>query len=212
MLHLRTLGGLWLERDDGSLVDVRARWLALLAFVAAGEKGGVSRDQLLGVLWPDLDQPRASHNLSQAIYSLRLAVGDDISIADTKTIRLDSAKVSTDLEHLRAAVREKDGGQATRAYRGPFLTGFYLEGSPEFERWCSDTRTRVARDAEDLIEQYADACAQNGAAAESRASWRRLTELDPSTRDSRISMCWHWRTAGTAGALCDTARSMLRPS
>ncbi len=179
MFNLKTLGGLRLERQDGSVAEVRGRWLALLAVIGAGEERGVSRDQVLGVLWPELDQGRGSHNLSQVLYSLRRLVGEELAVAAGQVLRLDGSKVSTDLALLQVAVRDRNWADVSRLYRGPFLAGFYLEDAPEFERWSEGVRGGLARDAEHAIEQYAEQCDRSGDAGEGRATWRRLADLDP---------------------------------
>ncbi|MBC8087919.1 MAG: hypothetical protein H7Z40_11695 [Phycisphaerae bacterium] len=179
MFTLKTLGGLWLEQESGTVIELRGRWLALLAMIAAGERGGSSRDHILGTLWPELDQLRASHNLSQVLYSIRRAVNVDIIVADSRTLRLDSTNIGTDLEQLQLTMRDSSNAEISRLYNGPFLSGFYLENAPLFERWCEETRTRVARDAEHAMEQYAEQCDRSGESSVARATWRRLSNLDP---------------------------------
>ena len=179
MFFLKTLGGLWLEHENGLIIELRGRWLALLAMIAAVERAGTSRDRVLGILWPELDQVRASHNLSQLLYNIRRAVGEELTSADSRMLRLDGSKISVDLEQLQLAERNADGAEVSRLYGGPFLAGFYLENAPEFERWCAETRARIARDAEHSIEQYAERCDRTGEPSVGRASWRRLCDLDP---------------------------------
>ncbi len=179
MFSLKTFGGLRLEREDGSIVEVRGRWLALLAVIAAAEERGASRDQILGILWPELDQGRGSHNLSQVLYSLRRLVGEELASVDAQVLRLDASKIITDLAQLQSAIRDRKWAEVSRLYRGPFLAGFYLEDAPDFERWSEGVRGSLARDAEHAIEQYAEQCDRSGDASEGRATWRRLADLDP---------------------------------
>jgi DNA-binding SARP family transcriptional activator len=179
MFTLKTLGGLWLEQEDTSVIDLRGRWLALLAMIAAGERGGASRDHIIATLWPELDQIRASHNLSQLLYSIRKAVNADVIMADSRTLRFDNANIRTDLEELQLATRDSNSAEVSRLYNGPFLSGFFLEHTSEFERWCEETRARIAREAEHAIEQYAEQCDRTGESSLGRAVWRRLSNLDP---------------------------------
>lgn len=179
MLRLRMLGGLWLEREDGSTVDIRARWLALLALIAAAEDRGISRDQLLGILWPELDQARGSHNLSQVLYSLKQAAGSDLITPTAHVYRLNKREVNTDLAEFRAMAAQESWAHARRLSDGAFLAGFYLEDAPAYERWAAETRDRVSREVEAVIERHAELSEQRGEGAEARASWQRLTELDP---------------------------------
>lgn len=180
MLRLNTLGGLWLEHPDGTVVgDLRARWLALLAIVAASGPQGASRDQVLAVLWPELDTAKGSHNLSQLLYALRRHLGADVVAADAQALRFDQTLLTADVSLLAKEIAERQWAEAAHRYRGPFLAGFYLEGAPEFERWTSETRDRLAREGERAIESHAEAADKSGDAVEARAAWKRLAELDP---------------------------------
>ncbi len=49
---------------------------ALLAYLAANRDAPQPRTKLAGLLWPEIPEPRARQNLSQALYSLRLLLGD----------------------------------------------------------------------------------------------------------------------------------------
>jgi DNA-binding SARP family transcriptional activator len=179
MFQLRMLGGLWLERDDRTIAEVRGRALGLLGVIAAAAGRRATRDQILGVLWPEVDQERGSHSLSQTLYSLRRQLGTEPTVAEGAMLRLDDSKVVTDLTEFERAVAASDWAAAARLYRGPFLAGFYLEGAPDFERWATEVRERLARDGERAIEQYAERCDRGGEASEARTAWSRLAELDP---------------------------------
>jgi len=182
VLHLRTLGGLWLEADDRTVLsDLGGRSLGVLAVAAVAGPGGVTREQLLGILWPEVDEERGRHNLSQLLYNLKRQLATEVIVAGAKsgTLRISSALMSSDLEAFRAAVSTRDWATATRCYAGPFLAGFYLEDAPEFERWVEETRSGLRHDGERAIEARAEAAQRQGEAAEARDCWRRLTELDP---------------------------------
>jgi DNA-binding SARP family transcriptional activator len=65
-LRLKTFGGLWIENPGAeSSAGPRPRPLALLAILAVAGAKGVSRDRVLGVLWPETEQERARQSLSQ---------------------------------------------------------------------------------------------------------------------------------------------------
>lgn len=180
MLQLHTLGGLWLDRGDGVPIgDVRGRWLGLLAVVAAAGNQGVTRDQVLAVLCPELDTSRGGHNLSQMLYALRRHVGQELISAEGQTLRLDRSQITADLIGFAEALGAARWSDAARIYRGPFLDGFHLDDAAEFERWTADTRDRLAADGERALEHHAEQAEKRGESAEARATWRRLVELDP---------------------------------
>jgi DNA-binding SARP family transcriptional activator len=73
VFRLNTFGRLFLERDGHRVSGAASqpRRLALLALVAAAGEQGMSRDQLLAMLWPETDEERARKGLNQALYALR---------------------------------------------------------------------------------------------------------------------------------------------
>ncbi len=175
MLRLRTLGALQLERagrggDDAS----RPRRLALLAILTASSSGGVGRDRVLGILWPDRNEERARHALSQTLYGLRQDVGGEV-VTGTTELRVDRGLLGSDLADFRAAVADRDWERAAALYQGPFLDGFYLADAPEFDRWVDGERAALARDGVTAIE----GAASRAAPAPAAEYWWRLTTLEP---------------------------------
>ena len=79
MLRLKTFGGLWLEGDEGPLTGAatQRRRLVLLAALAAAGQRGMSRDAVVGLLWPEVDGTRARAALSQSLYALKRDTGVD---------------------------------------------------------------------------------------------------------------------------------------
>ena len=127
MLRLRTVGGLWIEGIGGA--DAPApppRRLALLALLASAGSRGISRERLLGILWPDVAEERGRHALAQTVYSLRRDLGSDAAITGPAELRFDPTLLSSDTGDLSAALESGDGEAVARLYTGPFLDGFYL--------------------------------------------------------------------------------------
>jgi DNA-binding SARP family transcriptional activator len=58
---------------------------------------------------------------------------------------------------------------AASLYGGPFLEGFYVTGTPEFERWTSQERQR-------LCDRCAQALERLAFAAEKGADYRRAVD------------------------------------
>ena len=187
-MRLRTFGGLWVENPEGDAAPgLRPRPLALLAILAASGAKGVSRDRVLGVLWPDTEEERARQSLSQAIYSLRRELGLEVAVS-TAGLRLDSAQISSDVAEFRSAVSGKRWSDAATLYTGPFLDGFYLADAPEFERWVDVERASLATEGIRAIENTAKATAASGHHEEAAEQWHRLTRLDPTS--SRIAAAY----------------------
>ena len=143
---------------------------------AAGAKG-LSRDRVLSVLWAESDSERARHALSQTVYGLHRALGAEI-VLSTPELRLDSQRISSDVDAFRAAVRDKRWSDAAALYAGPFLDGFYLAEAPDFERWTETERTALSSEGIRAISAVATESSKRGDAAAAE-HWRRLTLLDP---------------------------------
>jgi DNA-binding SARP family transcriptional activator/TolB-like protein len=187
-VRLKTFGGLSLDRPDAAPdAGLRPRSLALLAILAAAGAKGLTRDRIMAVLWPEVDEDRARHGLSQMLYSLRRDLGEDV-VLTTAALRLDSERISADVTDFRASIAAKDWGTASALYTGPFLDGFVLAGAPEFERWAESERAALATLGIRAIEGAAKASTDAGQLDEAAELWHRLTQLDPT--DPRLAAAY----------------------
>ena len=139
----------------------------------------MSRDKLVGILWPEVDSDRARHSLTQALYNARRALhADDLFVAETD-VRLNQNRLTSDVREFEAAIASGDLKRAVELYGGPFLDGFFVSGAPELERWTSSQRerfeTRVA-EALHTLALSAEEADDHRAAVEWR---RRAAELFP---------------------------------
>ncbi|MCD6344495.1 MAG: tetratricopeptide repeat protein [Anaerolineae bacterium] len=140
---------------------------ALLAYLAVEADRPHRREKLVGLLWPERTERCARQNLSQALCNLRHAIGDrdaqpPFLLITTQTLQFNRSSdhrldVAT-LEALLAACKahphrrlEACGPCADRLqravalYRGAFLEGFSLGGSPAFEEWMLLEQERYHR-------------------------------------------------------------------
>jgi DNA-binding SARP family transcriptional activator len=181
VLRLRTFGGLWVESADGRRVgNPRPRRLALLAILAAAGRRGVSRSRLRAIFWPDADDERARHALSQTLYALRQDLGRPVIKTETD-VRLDPEQLRSDTESFREAVARADWPAAAALYQGAFAAGFSLDDSPEFNRWLDEERAALAREAESALEALAREAAAAGDSDRAAEAWHRLTQMDPAS-------------------------------
>src|SRR5688500_17930131 len=146
MFTLRLLGGLSLGSEAGAVTGRAAqkRRLALLCLLAAAPSRVVSRDKLIGVLWPESDTEQARHLLSVALYELRKALGEELVQSRGDDVALSAEGLRTDVEAFEKALAEGALDRAVELYAGPFLDGFFLSDAPEFERWVDAERDRLA--------------------------------------------------------------------
>ena len=170
-----------MERDGQRLTGAASqpRRLALLALVAGSGEQGMTRDQLLGMLWSETDEERARKGLNQALYALRQELGADEVFLGTRDLRLNPELVSSDVAAFAGAIKAGQLERATTEYGGPFLEGFHLSEAPEFERWLDEERAGLARDYATALERLARRAAERGDRLESVEWWRKLAAQDP---------------------------------
>jgi DNA-binding SARP family transcriptional activator len=176
MLRLETLGGLTLTDGNEERPQPRRR-LALLARLASSGVKGVSRDELLALLWPERDIESARHSLDQLLYETRRALGASPEIGGP-TLRLDPTVISCDLADWEAALQRADLEAAVALYHGPFLQGFFLSGSAAFEQWADTTRSQLTAAYRRTLESLATSAAAHGKFRDSIAWWRQLAADD----------------------------------
>ena len=177
-LRLLTLGGAAMLDTTGVVVVEQRRRLALLVLVASSGERGVSRDKLIASLSPESPTDSARHALHQLLYYLRQQVGDD-ALLGTDPLRLNREVVAFDVADLEAALDAGALEDAVALYRGPFLDGFHLGDSTEFEEWAAGERARLSARHADALGRLADAAAARGDYPAACTWWRRLAAVDP---------------------------------
>src|SRR5438128_1153505 len=164
MLQIRTFGGLSVERDGAPCGGAasRRKTLALLALLAATGKKGLSRDKLVAHLWPESDTAHSRDLLKQACYALRRDLHEPQLFLSSTELRLNPAVISSDVAGFDDALEHGDWARAAALYTGPFLDGFYLNGTGDFERWVDDERARLTRSVSKALECLATDAATRG--------------------------------------------------
>jgi len=186
MFELRTFGGVALLRD-GSPVDgpaIQRRRLAVLIQLAVAGELGVSREKLVARLWPDSNEDTARRSLTQTIYGLRRALGDDHLVDGTSVLRLNASFMGSDVRRFSDALARGDLAGAVGEYGGAFLDGFHVPDAIEFEHWAADERQRLQREYARALESLADDAGRRAEHASEAEWWRRRAALDP--LDARV--------------------------
>jgi DNA-binding SARP family transcriptional activator len=178
MFRLETLGGLALLDPAGSPVPTTRLRLALLALLAVTGGRGLTRDKLIAYLWPESTPENARHALEQLLYSLRRQAPKDLVIGGDP-LRLNPGVVATDVEEFDRKLGAGDREAALALYRGPFLDGFFLADSPEFEGWAEAERSRLGSAQTRALYELAKEAGSRGHHTAEIACWRRLGALDP---------------------------------
>jgi DNA-binding SARP family transcriptional activator len=160
------------------------RRIALLALVASSPGESISRDRLLGLLWPDRDERTARHLLADSLYVLRQTLGDRAIIASGETLRLSADVVRIDVVEFRRALASERWSDAVRLYRGDFLDGFFVRNAADFDQWALSERDRLRVLATGAASKLADALLATGRLADAVAVAERALELAPSDEPS----------------------------
>ena len=201
--RLQTFGTLRLVgRADDTILGEHGhqrRRLALLAVLAASGERGRSRDQLLGLFWPDVPQSRARHSLEQLVYAIRTSLDESV-FTGLNPLGLNPAFIGSDVGDFASALSRGEREAAVELYRAPFLEGFYLTDAPEFEQWMEAERGRIERSYTDALERLAKSAedANDSAAA---ARWlQKLIDTDPVSSKHAIGLIRALMNAGDHAA------------
>jgi DNA-binding SARP family transcriptional activator len=204
MLRLSTFGRLSIESESGAALTGAAtqrRPLALLVFVAACQRGR-SRDKLLLHLWPESTSERGRNVLKQTLYVLRRDLSTPDLFLGENDLQLNPAVISSDIADFEGALERGDLARAIELYRGPFLHGFHLRESPEFERWRDREAVRLASRFASAVRSLAQQATDAHDHQRAIELWRRLATAEPLDADAALGLIKALIAAGDrAGAL-----------
>ena len=184
MIRLSILGAVDIRGSDDRefrTVLAQPKRLALLAYLAAATPRAFhTRDTLLALLWPDLNEEHARAALRQALYMLRGALGESVLVTcGDGVIGLDHARCWCDVTAFDRAMAVGNRAEALTLYGGELLAGFHVSGALEFERWLDGERARLASCAATAASALAD-CEERRGDLIGALEWaRRLLVLDP---------------------------------
>jgi len=173
---VRLFGQLHVQNGDRTCTIPGGKACALLAYLFLHGRSACRRERLAHLFWPDAAPDRARRNLSDTLYRLRQALGDEWLVTAPETIGLaPDLDVGVDLWRFEAAIQSGDVtelAQAIELYQGELL--------PEIDDdWVLPPRVA-------LYESYLDALEQVGRRAEEGRElgrallyYRRLAQADP---------------------------------
>jgi DNA-binding SARP family transcriptional activator len=212
-LRLRTFGGLALDAADGARrPEISPRRLALLAVIGVA-RGGITRDSLLSMFWPESTEERARNALNQALFVLRRDLPSGAIVVSASNVRLEASIVACDAAQFEEAVEHGALDAAAALYGGTFLDGVHIRDAVEFNGWRDVEAARQARVYAGVIERLADRAEASGDMATAVRWWQRLAVLDPG--NSRIALrlmhaCVAARDPAAAIRHANTHRVLLR--
>ena len=181
LIRLELLGPVSLTgpRETSLRRASQQRRMALLALIASSPGGSMSRDRLLGLLWPERDERSARHLLADSLYVLRNTLGDGAIAATGEVLRLAPDVVWTDVVDFRRALAEERWSDALHLYRGDLLDGFFVRNAVEFDQWLFAERERLRSLATRAASTLAHSLQKQGLIQEATAAAERAVELAP---------------------------------
>ncbi|HSJ62589.1 MAG TPA: BTAD domain-containing putative transcriptional regulator [Gemmatimonadaceae bacterium] len=181
MLKLKLFGTPSIEAH-GRQVTGRAtqgRRLAMLAVLVSARGRAVTRDKLLALIWPESPTDRARHQLSDDVYILRSALGEDVIRSSGDELALDPGAIESDAEMFERLLDEERHEAAVGLFTGPLLEGFHLPDSAEFAHWLDAERARLGLRYAAALEALAERSEASGQFEAAVSWWRRLAAQDP---------------------------------
>lgn len=192
--RFRFLGGCEILGPAGPVRLESAKTTAVLLRLALGG-GREPRARLVGWLWPELPEERASSNLRRAVWDLRRRLvgtdGTPLVAASRSDLALDPVvPYRLDVDDLRAALAGAGAAvdladrvgllrRAAELYRGELLAGYFCDGAPELEEWILLEREAIRTEAMAGLELLVEELRAAGEAREALAWARRAVAFDP---------------------------------
>ena len=142
MIEVALLGSITI-RVNGEPPPAEALWrkhLAVTLLLWTERDRPVTRDRVLGLLWPEGSELAGRHSLNEALRVLRKAYGVE-SISSTAEAIQWVAELSLDLDEF-VRLADADDLRAAALVRGAWCEGFGVSGAGEFEEWLSLERDR----------------------------------------------------------------------
>ncbi|MGD2215924.1 MAG: protein kinase [Gemmatimonadales bacterium] len=139
----------------------------------------MARSSLYPLFWPQREEEKARHSLSQLLYALRQELGEEYFAVVGEQIGLASDAVAVDVKEFEAAAAAERWDDVVELYRGPFLHQFHLPGNPEFDEWRTRTRAWVSALARRAFGRVIESRAGAGEVAGALTVATRWVKLEP---------------------------------
>lgn len=201
-LILNLLGPLQITLTGAPITTLQSdKARALLLYLAVESDRSHRREELTGLLWPDVPEQTARHNLRQTLFNVRQAIHDQKAKTPYLLVTREDIQFNAESDHaLDAATFDalvaacethphpdpatcaecaSRRRQAVELYRGRFLQQFFLEDSAAFEEWALLRREALHQRALEALAHLARHYEQRADYEPARRYALRELELDP---------------------------------
>jgi predicted ATPase/DNA-binding SARP family transcriptional activator len=178
--ELRFLGSPQVTVEERSIdTKLRRKEIALLAYLAA-QKQPTPRETAVALLWGDMDDDHAKHNLSVTQSRINKFIPGAIEGWRNQPIVLSLlVQQQTDVWQFEERIRRSDLEGACALYRGPLLDGLGLKDANAFEDWLSESRQHYERLALDCLTSLMDDAEKRADSAALERHARRMLAINP---------------------------------
>ena len=173
----------------GRPLEVDTRKAVAILAVLATDGRAYGREELASLLWPDSDEASARGALRRTLSVLRGAAGPEVLRVDRRQVALVAGQYEVDvaqLEALGASGNQSDLAAAADLARGPFLAGFTLRDSPEFDDWRAARAVAVERTVGRVLDRLTDALEAQGDLIGAIAAAGRRIDHDPLDESAHV--------------------------
>jgi len=204
MIHLHTLGPLDVTIDGGP-PPAELLWkknIGLLLYLARAPRQRCTREQLIGLLWPDKEDAAARQSMREAVRVVRLSVGEQRISTTGDMIQLLDGAVELDTDELEKLMKQRDWTRATPLINGEFVDGFKIPDASGFEDWLTVERSHWHGRSMEALLCHAEERLAAGDELGADEPLRRAQEMDPlSQRALRARMRRLAAAGDTTGAI-----------
>lgn len=205
MIRVRALGPLEVT-VDGEPAPSDLLWrhnLALLLYIARSPARRCTREQAIGLLWPDKPDAPARQSLREAVRVLRRYIGEERMHAEADQLELAPDAVELDTDELDSLIARSDWAAATPLVRGKFADGFGLEGSSAFEDWLQAEQWHWYGREMDVLIHHAEQRLDAGDLLGADDPIGRALHLDPESQRALRMLMRRLALAGDRSAALD---------
>ena len=184
-MHLHSLGQCMITMGAARVLPTARLMFAGALYVAVEGARSIGREQMAGLLWPDLTEERATHALRQVLYRLR-ASGVALD-GDAERLTLPAGAVTTDYDDLLAPSASCPVEEMLTRIPGGFLPGYVPTVSRQFAEWVEAHRERVNSVLRRQLVGGIGALRGAGDWPATQALAQRCLELDPLNEEATLA-------------------------
>ena len=223
-LFLQFIGPPQIYLNDAPIIPERRTVIALLAYLAVN-KAPYTREFLSSLLWPEYNQTKAFANLRHTLWEIHKCIGEGWLCANHQIVGINTgANITLDMDVFQVLLNEAQHQtdpvfripvlmNAVKQYSNPFLTGFRLKNSPEFNEWIVALAQNLQTDFAMVLNMLIDDFCQLEQPESAIRYARQLISIDPINEATHCRLMEVYLQANqiaTAIKQCQVCRQTLR--